>query len=229
MRKLVGKGLLWIALIFAANGISAQCGAPSMPMNEVGVRLGSLSNASTIGGRVVPSEGLHLGYLNGIHYKRYGAVGAFRTSLGLTRYEIEERRNCPNCLRTDGKASAVTLRAGYEWFFVLGVVEPFIGVDAMAVFGNYKSSTWSASDNSYQEFTDTRTRRAMGLSPIAGLRFYLGYAVSLSAETSLDMLFVGRSTTLAQISPETSVFARSNNYFETLYNPVNWLSLNIMF
>ena len=147
----------------------------------------------------------------------------------MTKYETDERRNCPDCLRTIGKVSGFTLRVGYEWFAVMGPLEPFIGIDAVGVFGKYDSETWSTSTTNYQEYTDNRERRGIGLSPIAGLRVYLSYALSISAETSLDMLFLGRTTRISQLSPEANTIARSNNYFDTVYHPLNWLSLNVMF
>jgi hypothetical protein len=210
-------------------GLQAQCIGNSAPVNEIGIRLGSVTNASEFGGKSIAEQTTSMGFLNGLHYKRYGTFGAFRTSVGLTRYEYNDRTGCPNCLVTVGKVSGVTLRAGYEWFAVLGVLEPYVGIDAMAVFGSYRGETWSTNSTTYQEFTDHRDRRGMGISPIAGLRLYLSYAVSISAETSLDMLFLGRSTRISYISPESSTFARSNNYFATVYQPLNWLSLNVMF
>ncbi len=225
--KLFGAAAL--AFTLASSSVMAQCPSNSMPMNEIGIRLANISDASGFGGINVAEQKASLGFFNGIHYKRYGTYGAFRTSLGLTRYETDERRNCPDCLRTIGKVSGFTLRAGYEWFAVLGPIEPFFGLDAVGVFGKYEGETWSTNSTNYQESTDNRERRGIGVSPIAGLRFYLGYAVSISAETSVDMLFLGRSTRISQISPEANTIARSNNYFDTVFQPLNWLSLNIMF
>lgn len=217
----VGMGL--------ATRLHAQCPTGSMPVNEIGIRLGSVTNASNFGGKSIAEQKNSIGFLNGIHYKRYGTFGAFRTSLGITKYQHEDRRNCPDCLRTVGKVSGITLRAGYEWFAVLGVLEPYFGLDAVAVFGSYNGETWSTNAVTYQEYTDHRDRRGFGVSPAVGLRAYLSYAISVSAETNLDLLFVGRNTRISYFSPESSVLARSTNYFETVYNPVNWLSLNVMF
>lgn len=222
-------GAAVLAWAFAVGTVSAQCPSNSMPVNEIGIRLVNVSDASGFGGAQINEQKASLGFFNGLHYKRYGTFGAFRTSLGLTRYETDERRNCPECLRTIGKVSGVTVRAGYEWYAVLGAVEPFIGIDAIGVFGTYKSETWSTSTTNYQEYTDNRERRGIGMGPIAGLRVYLGYAISLSAETSLDMMFLGRSTRITKVSPETETIARSNNYFDVIYQPLNWLSLNVMF
>lgn len=228
MKKLTSF-LVLVAMLATWHHVQAQCGAASAPVNEIGIRLGSLTNASNLGGKYIGERTTNFGFLNGIHYKRYGAWGAFRASMGFTKYDYDARRGCPNCLRTVGKVSGVTLRAGYEWFGVLGPLEPYAGVDAMAIFGSYKGNTWSTNNAVYQEFTDNRTRRGMGISPVVGLRFFLSYAVSLSAEASLDMMFLGRSTTISQLSPEANTLARSNNYFDTVLQPLNWMSLNIMF
>jgi hypothetical protein len=125
--------------------------------------------------------------------------------------------------------SGVTMRVGYEWYAIAGPFEPYVGFDVVGVVGKYVGETWSTSTTNYQEFTDTRSRRGMGLSPVVGLRCYLGYAVSIGAETCLDLMFLGRSTRIAYISPETPDYTRSNNYFETIYQPVNSVSLNVMF
>jgi hypothetical protein len=215
-------------VFLAVNGYG-QCPTNNMPVNEIGIRLGSLTNASNDGGIQIKERSTSLGIFNGLHYKRYGMFGAFRTSLGLTQYDHETRRNCPDCLRTDGKVTSLTLRAGYEWFAILGPIEPFVGLDAVFAYGKYKSETWSSSQSNYREYTDVRERRGFGLGPVAGLRFYLGYAVSISAETSVQSMFFGRSTVLSQISPEPSTTARTTNYFETTFQPLNWLSLNVMF
>jgi hypothetical protein len=229
MRIATRIGMFLLLLTALSSGMQAQCGATSMPVNEIGVRLGSLTNASNFGGIRVADQTASMGFFNGLHYKRYGTFGAFRTSLAITKYQYKDRQNCPDCLRTEGKVSGATLRMGYEWFAILGPFEPYIGIDAVGMFGKYSGESWNNSVTNYQESTDNRTRRGMGLSPVAGLRCYLGYAISVSAETCLDMMFLGRSTTIVRTYPEVSTYARSLNYFETIYQPLNNVSLNIMF
>lgn len=213
----------------AATQVSAQCYGASQSVNELGIRLANISNASSDGGYYVASKATNFGALNGLHYKRYGNYGAFRTSLGLTRYDYQDRRGCPDCIRVDGKVNGIKLRVGYEWFLMMGPIEPFFGLDAVMAYGTYKGETYSTSGNTYRETTDFRTRRGMGISPVAGLRLWLGYAISLSAETSLDAMFFGRTTLISQISPEANTISRANNYFQSTWQPVNWLSLNVMF
>jgi hypothetical protein len=69
----------------------------------------------------------------------------------------------------------------------------------------------------------------MGLGPVAGLRLYLGYAISVSAETSVEAMFYGRKTNISRVSPETNSTFRQNNYWDTTFQPLNWLSLNVLF
>lgn len=218
-----------LAALLSLGSLKAQCPQNNMPVNEVGFRLFNLSDASSFGGFYVAEQTQSLGFLNGIHYKRYNTFGAFRASLGLTRYDYTARRGCPDCLRTEGKVNGFTARLGYEWFAVLGAVEPYFGLDAIGVYGKYNSETFSTNSAQYQESTDNRERRGIGFGPVAGFRLYLGYAVSLGAETSLDMLFVGKSTRISQISPETDTYARTVNGFTAVYQPINSLSINVMF
>lgn len=229
MRIASRVGVLLLLLVAVLGGLQAQCGAPSAPQNELGVRIGSVTNSSNFGGIHSAAQTTSLSFFNGLHYKRYGTFGAFRTSLAVTRYDYESRRNCPDCLRTNGKVSGVTVRMGYEWYAVMGPFEPYAGIDVVGMFGKYSGETYSSSLTNYQEYTDNRDRRGMGLSPVLGLRCFLAYNISVSAETCFDMMFLGRNTRIAYLSPETSTFVRSNNYFETIYQPLNNLSLNVMF
>jgi hypothetical protein len=226
LKSLLAGAALMIA---SATTLQAQCYGASQSVNELGIRLGSLTNAASDGGKYIGEKAAHLGALNGIHYKRYGNIGAFRTSLGLTRYEHEDRRGCPDCVRVDGKVTGVKFRVGYEWFLMLGPIEPFAGIDFVAAYGNYKGETYSTGTGTYTETTDNRNRRGFGFGPVAGLRVWLGYAISLSAETSLEAMFYGHTTMISQISPEASTYSRSNNYFQSDWQPLNWLSLNVMF
>lgn len=219
------------ALLFLAafHRLDAQCYGASNSVNELGIRLGSVTNASSDGGMYIEDKMAHLGFLNGIHYKRYGNFGAFRTSLGLTRYEYESRRGCPDCIRVDGKVNNVKFRMGYELFGMMGPIEPFLAFDVVAAWGTYKGETFSTGSGTYYETTDIRSRRGLGFAPAAGLRVWLGYAISISAETSLEAMFYGNQTMLSQISPESQTRAFYSNRFASEWHPLNWLSLNVMF
>ncbi|MEM7036352.1 MAG: hypothetical protein AAF570_05170 [Bacteroidota bacterium] len=230
------KSLLVVCMIALLGGsfagtVQAQACYPGGGAlnNEIGIRFGSLTNASNAGGINNPDRTASIGFLNGVHYKRYSSFGAFRLSLGFDRFDHEERNGCPECMRTDAKITGVKIRAGYEWFAILGNLEPYVGIDAVAGFEKYDGETYSLNSPIYRETTDQRNRRGLGLAPVAGLRLWLGGVLSISAETTVEAMFWGRSTTVSQISPETSVISRSSNYFETTFHPVNWLSLNIMF
>ena len=231
----IRKGLLVLALSWSVvamlceNQLKAQCYGASQSVNELGIRIGSLTNASSEGGLYIPEKSAHLGYFNGIHYKRYGAIGAFRTSLGLTRYDHEDRRGCPNCLRVDGKVTNLKFRAGYEFFMMLGPIEPFFAIDLVAAYGTYKGETYSTGPGTYSESTDVRNRRGMGFGPAAGLRVWLGYSISISAEASLEAMFYGNSTQISQITPEAQTTSYFGNRFVSEFHPLNWVSLNVMF
>jgi hypothetical protein len=225
-----GSVLLMLAMVGLSFGqAQAQCYGASQSVNELGIRLASVSNAASEGGIYLPEKTTHLGALNGIHYKRYGNIGAFRASLGLTRYEHEARRGCPECLRIEGKVSGVKVRVGYEWFAMLGALEPFAGIDVVGSYGTYTGEQFTTNSAVYRETTDNRVRRGMGLAPVAGLRLWLGYSISVSAETSLEGMFFGHTTRISQISPEATTVVRASNYFQADWMPLNWLSLNVMF
>lgn len=228
-KSLLAILVMAFAVPFCTNALQAQCYGNNSPVNELGVRLGSLTNAAGVGGGNITEQSAHAGFLNGIHYKRYSPTGAFRASLGLTRFDYENRRNCPNCLRTDAKVTGVTLRAGYEVFAFLGPLEPFVGIDAVFSYGTYQGETYSIGSDAYQETTWNRERTGVGLGPVAGLRLYLSYSISVSAETSVEAMFYSRKTNIARISPETNSTYRQNNYFDTTFQPLNWLSVNVLF
>lgn len=51
MKKSFSKVGLFVLLLVQVNCISAQCGPGNAPIDEIGIRLGSLTNASNFGGK----------------------------------------------------------------------------------------------------------------------------------------------------------------------------------
>ncbi|MEM0997085.1 MAG: hypothetical protein AAGN35_08400 [Bacteroidota bacterium] len=218
-----------ICCSLGSSTAKGQCYGNGIPSNELGIRLGSVTNASGVGGASIAERNAYASALNGIHYKRYGTSGAFRAALSFTRFDYENRANCPDCIRTDAKINGLKFRVGYEWFTFVGPLEPFIGIDAIASYDSYDGETWTVGDRPYEETLWDRERRGFGVGPVAGLRVYLGYAISISAETSVEAMMYGRTTTISQITPENTTTIASNNYFDTTFQPLNWLSLNVLF
>lgn len=116
----------------------------------------------------ISEQTINLGFLNGLHYKRYGTFGAFRTSIGLTRYEYEDRRGCPTACVLSAKSQE----------------SPFTQATNGTPFSSRLSRTpestpWLSLGSTAEKlitptppttkFTDNRSRRGMGLSPVLGL------------------------------------------------------------
>lgn len=225
-------------LLFSAGSALAQpcyggsCyGGSAIPSNELGVRIGSLTDASSVGGAYFGDAATHVGVLNGIHYKRYQSRGAFRVQLGYTRYEVDEITDCPNCFRTDGVAQQIMFKAGYEWFTFLGPLEPYAGIDAAIGLGRYEGETFTYGSNpsEFMEYTDQRSRRGFGFAPVVGLRFYLSPYLSLGAETTLEAMMYNRDVTISNLNTENTSIRGQRNSWETTYHPLSWISLNVLF
>ena len=225
-------------LLFAGNTLFSQAcyggscyGGSGAPANELGVRLAGLTNSSLAGGRFVPSQGLHLGMLSGIHYKRYQSVGAVRTQVGYVGYEVDEITDCPDCIRTDGKVSQWNFKVGYEVFTFFGPLEPYAGLDAVLSLGKYEGETFTYATNpqEFREYTEVRNKRGFGVAPVAGLRCYLGPFISLGAETTFEAMLYNRQTIVSDLNTERSTINQQRNFYETTFHPVSWLSLNVLF
>lgn len=206
-------------------------GGSGAPSNELGVRLGGLTNSSTDGGYYSADNAMHLGFFGGAHYKRYQRVGALRTAVGYTHYDIEELENCPDCIRTDGEVNQVKFRLGYEWFTFFGPFEPYAGIDAVVAFGKYEGETYVYGDTDvpFWQYTEIRNKRGFGVAPVVGMRFYLGSYASIGAETTFEAMFYNRKTLVSDLNVERSTINMQRNYYETTFHPLSWLSLNVLF
>jgi|GEM_PF-2171707 len=222
---------------FAGSALAQPCyggscyGGSGIPSNEIGIRLGHLSDASSLGGLYSAKHESFLGFLNGIHYKRYQANGAFRAQFGYTQYNIDELSTGPNPFRTEGKVEQIMLKAGYEFFTFLGPFEPFIGLDFAVGMGSYEGRTYTYGLNhsQFMEYTDQRTRRGFGFAPVAGLRCYLGPYISIGAETTFEAMLYNRYNNISDLNLEEPSIRSQRNAWETTYHPVSWLSLNVLF
>ena len=224
-------------ILSTGNALAQPCyggscyGGGSIPSNELGVRLGSLTDASTIGGAYVGNAESQIGFLNGIHYKRYQTSGAVRVSLGYSRYEVDEITDCPNCFRTDGVAQQVMMKVGYEWFTFFGPLEPFLGMDFAVGLGKYdvETFTYGSNPSEFMEYSDVRTKRGFGFAPVAGLRCYLSPYLSLGVETTVEAMMYNRDVSISNLSTENSSIRYQRNAWEAIYQPINWVSLNVLF
>ncbi len=224
--------LLGSGTLLAQPCYGGSCyGGGSIPSNELGVRLGSLTDASSIGGVYSGDAATQIGFLNGIHYKRYQTRGAVRLQLGYTRYNVDQVTDCPNCFRTDGVVQQVMFKAGYEWFTFFGPIEPFAGLDFAVGLGSYEGETFTYGTNpsEFMEYTDVRTKRGFGFAPVAGFRVYVSPYLSIGVETTLEAMLYNRDVTISNLDTENSTIRAQRNQWEAIYHPINWLSMNVLF
>ncbi len=224
--------LLSTGALLAQPCYGGSCyGGSAIPSNELGVRVGSLTDASTVGGAYSGNAATHIGFLNGIHYKRYQSRGAFRLQVGYTRYEIDEITDCPNCFRTDGLVQQVMFKAGYEWFTFFGPLEPYAGLDFAVGLGKYEGETFTYGTNpsDFMEYTDQRKKRGFGFAPVIGMRFYLSSYLSLGAETTFEAMLYNRDVNISNLNTDNSSIRAQRNKWEGVYHPVSWISLNVLF
>lgn len=218
-----------LLLLFISVYAHAQCPPQGGGQNEIGVRLLGVTNGSNIAGRYDASHSLNLGYLNGIHYKRYADIAAFRAAVYVDHIDYEPE-TMPGTTYTDAKATTFHIKAGGEVFSIMGMVEPYAALDVHVSRGIYNANVLQGDANGVSlNYRDERGRTGYGLSPAAGLRIFAGYGISFSAETSLDcMAFNTRMQKFAS-APEDSEPATRTSSFRMMWNPVSWLSMNVLF
>lgn len=229
MRKL----LIFFLACFSANLMLAQCRPPSVN-REIGTRLFGLTDASKMGGATnLGAYKSHPSLLSGIHFKAYRGIGAFRASFGITNFKFEDDKmavDCSDCYDTDVRVYGGIMKLGYEAYTIFGRLEPYAALDGFVSYDQYSSEVTGNNENGeYTEFTERRGRTGVGVSPSLGLRFFMSYALSISAETSLNGgLYMNRNTTNA-VSPIPDNTTIEDNGFDWEFHPVNWVSLNVMF
>ncbi len=218
--------------VFGQACYGGSCyGGSGAPANELGIRLAGLTNSSMAGGRFTPNKGLHLGFLSGIHYKRYQTVGAVRAQVGYAGYDVDETTDCPDCIRTDGRVDQWNFKLGYEFFTFFGPLEPYAGFDAVLSLGKYEGETFTYGSNQqdFREYTEVRNKRGFGFAPVVGLRCYIGPFISIGAESTFEAMLYNRQTLISDFNTERPTINQQNNYYETTLHPVSWLSLNVLF
>jgi len=225
-----------VAIAFAMLAVApvisfAQCCGSVYSANEIGTRLFGYTDASTLGGKLFVPAKPHFAFFNGMHYKRYFAFSAFRTSFRYIQYDVLEEPECVDCtLRATGKVKGGDLRMGMEYIFVIGPMEPYLGADLVATIGKYEGTEQGVGlSGAFQDLEDHRDKWGTGVSPFVGLRFFFGYAVSFSAETAFDALLTGTRTQRIISKPESKLEASGEDKSEFLYHPISNFSINVMF
>lgn len=222
---------LVITIGFFVNQSMSQCCGASYAGNEFGTRLVSLSDLSNLGGKVIPSAKNEFGFLNGLHYKRYWSFSAFRLSMSYAQYDQEKTQACVDCgISESGKVTGGYLRVGYEFIAVMNRVEPYAGFDLVGRIGSYhgvEEGSGAPGETHYLE--DDRNAWGFGPSAFMGVRFFFLPGVSLGLETSIDALYTQARITRVQELPTTSVTRSLDSGFDLYFNPINNVSLNVMF
>lgn len=233
---LIGKKI-WalVAVVLWGGTLWGQACGPGgggVAEHELGIRLFSLSDESMTGAVAVPSASLHSSFLKGIHYKHYDSFGAFRAQLGYARYTHDSRTagDCFDCYDEFGEASGLKIKAGYEIYGFLGPFEPYLALDVLYLRGWYNGRIeGTGMSGQYIETNREGYRMGVGVSPAAGLRVYIGYALSLSAETNLDIAYITNKITHTQELPDPEVNTTRFTGTEFLYHPIGEFSLNVIF
>ena len=229
--RLLSISLLVAALFMLPIYCFAQCCGATYASNEIGTRLLSLQNASTMGGRDFSKKNVHFGFLNGIHYKRYFNFSAFRTSFDYAYYSIEKDPVCVDCeeMKVEGKVKGGSFKAGWEFIWVLNRFESYVAVDIAGRYGTFDGNEEGPDSNGvYQRITDHRQKWGLGLVPSIGFRVFPVNILSFSVETSLEGLLGW--TTLKRINM-TDAFQETSKIFrpELLFHPIGNFSINVMF
>lgn len=229
------KNSLKFAILFFLSGImgtqlSAQCLSPGSADHEIGIRLFALTDESMAGGVQVNEASMLSSFLKGIHYKHFDSFGAFRASLSYSQHTVDRPELCQDCLQSFGESTGLKIKAGYEVYGYLGPIEPYIGLDLMYMRGWYDGHVEGTGlDGEYTYIDLEANRLGFGVSPAVGVRAYISYALSISAETNLDLAYVTNKTISAYSFPETQTLYDRSTVSELRWHPVGELSLNVIF
>lgn len=221
-------GLLFSFL--AQTELQAQCCGAGVANNELGFRLGSYENTGAFGKGIGANKN-EVGFLSGLHFKRYSNFSAFRMSVQYDRYDIEQNSLCEDCgLTATGKVRGGQLRVGYEWIGVVGALEPYVALDLVGAITKYDGvEERTFGNNSTKEAEITHDRTAFGLSPVIGVRFFFTYMLSISLESRLDGMLYWNKIKRFQELPEAEFSQERVEGAEIMWHPLGNFSLNVLF
>ena len=227
------SSILCVVLLFALSGSSLQaqhCFQQDPPMNELGVKIFSVRDAQNISGIQVPGKKIHFSFLNGIHYKRYVRTSALRVSLAYTQYKLKPDVNCTDCILQEGDIKGGYAKIGWEYYGIFDRFEPYGAIDLMGTYGVYLGESEGVDDDGvFKNYTERRSKRSIGFSPAVGFRIFLNSTFSVGAETSFDILYSNTDEMLTETSPGTVSTPKRDSYWQFNYQPLSWLSMNVLF
>lgn len=200
--------------------------------NEIGLHLLShsphLFNTSTPAS-FLSKDQLDFIWLSGATYKRkIDDKHALRASL-IYRRLTSELPDTGYPYGVDGNFREYAIKTGYERAFNTNTFSPYIGADASLFLSRYDG--FASSDFATNDFLIKG--RGFGLSPFIGLTFNITNHMSLSAESSADFIMFTYNhrdvTMLYNGSNKENLNVYTRKYFESRFNPLQKLSLNVKF
>lgn len=221
------KMILMIVLIIPAFFLQAQ-DADTSPKHELGIGVANLINPGPTYFPLYPYYDILPYYPYyyqqpslGMNYRYHTGNGAWRIGLELS---FRSERSDNEYSKSKNSQLSTGLRSGYEFHKTFKKVEIFYGTDLFATYasssGEYKTK------GSWDESSNTSDNLQIGISPLAGVRYYITPNLSLSTETQFRMNYYQNWYQSSYNLDESNSFSDG---FQMGFAPIGILSFNIHF
>lgn len=154
---------------------------------------------------------------------------SYRISGNFYSDNVTFDNNCIECEQAKGKMTDNAIRFGFEKNIVYADLQPFFGVDMGYRRSKFKGSsqTHPNSEKVYTVPYDANTlKNSLSISPFLGIKYsFLGH-LTISAESSFDILY---SYEKQELNYKTSLTKNSYRKWEYLLRPVGLLGLQYNF
>lgn len=163
----------------------------------------------------------------GLGYKFHFSNSALRSKISLgSKNTTNENKIDTN--KTENSIFSYSISLGYEFHKNFNRTQLFYGAD---VYLNNNKSTYknTSTYNSETYTSETNTSsRALGISPLIGVRYFLSPAISLSTEVkfSIENLTGENNSSYSQNDSKNK---NEFSGFQTYFGPIGQLSINIHF
>jgi hypothetical protein len=196
------------------------------PKNEIGIHILSYSTNgfsdkyAHISISDEEQKPFHL--LNGISYKRHINQHIIRASFNYRNLHDQPQK--PSYIYHQGNYDESTLKIGYEKNLNSRKLTPYLAADLSMIYVLFKGFRKGDSPG-YSEYNINGI--GGGISPAFGLKYKLTNHLSLNAESCLDLVYFRFNH---KESTERFPNATFSTYkFDTRFNPLQKLSLNVKF